>query len=411
MKSVAEKLYFFLVFGEISGALAGAVNWGRVEESPETHTSNPILLACTMMVALGTAYFAYQKLPQLWRMLLQLRWIFLLYAWALLTIGWSQDRAVSTIAVLRLVLYLLSAGCLALRYTTEEFLHLFSRLVAVAAVCSVAAQFVFPHHSAAGDTGGGWTGLFPHKNTLGSCMLLGLSMWLIVRERWSPLRVAVIGLCSALLILSQSDTSILTALVASLFVVSQKVKSRTKALLCLSVGGMVCVLFLLSDPVELLFSAGGRDTSLTGRTAVWAFSTVGILQHPVLGYGYGTFWADSGWTLANLHWSAPHAHNGLLQVWLDLGGIGVVLTFALLANCWRRARRIQKYDRSLLAPWISTLLVLAFVHNLAESDFMSLTPIWYLIMLGSFSMMRRENERRAMLGFEVGKAESDLVSV
>jgi O-antigen ligase len=97
---------------------------------------------------------------------------------------------------------------------------------------------------------------------------------------------------------------------------------------------------ILTDPLSLILSAGGRDTSLTGRDAVWAFAAAAIVQRPILGYGYAAFWSDSDWTLQALHWSPPHAHNGVLQVLLDLGGVGLVLTIALLINTWRRARRL-----------------------------------------------------------------------
>ncbi len=60
-----------------------------------------------------------------------------------------------------------------------------------------------------------------------------------------------------------------------------------------------------------------------------------ITKRPILGYGFHAFWGrglsgeatnialSTGWVLA-------HSHNGFLDIWLDLGAVGlglVLLTF------------------------------------------------------------------------------------
>jgi O-antigen ligase len=38
------------------------------------------------------------------------------------------------------------------------------------------------------------------------------------------------------------------------------------------------------------------------------------------------------------------AHNGYLEIWLQLGLVGLLLTVAWLLSCARKARRILQYD-------------------------------------------------------------------
>ena len=64
-----------------------------------------------------------------------------------------------------------------------------------------------------------------------------------------------------------------------------------------------------------------------------------IAEQPIWGHGF-----DSTRVLSKTSALIPgtpypalplHTHNGLLQIWLELGGIGIVLTIALLAAAMR----------------------------------------------------------------------------
>ena len=77
----------------------------------------------------------------------------------------------------------------------------------------------------------------------------------------------------------------------------------------------------------LLLNSFNRDETLTGRIPLWAGVLEMIAQKPWLGYGYGAFWTGNGpsaivWLIAG--WKAPHAHNNLLDIWLQVGLLGLV---------------------------------------------------------------------------------------
>lgn len=157
--------------------------------------------------------------------------------------------------------------------------------------------------------------------------------------------------------------------------------------------GTFCILLILSDPLGLLFAAGGKSSNLTGRDALWAFALNAIMQQPLQGFGYGAFWVDQTDKAAQgLTWSPPHAHNGALQVTLDLGLVGLGLTLAVMVGAWQRARRIRKMGSTLSADWMQTLIVMAFMHNLTEADLVSVKIMWFLLMVGCFACVRAESE-------------------
>ncbi len=410
MTSLLEKLYFAMVFGEITTAIARVMGGGESSDTAAGHTSNPLLLILNLVVVLGTFYYAYPRLPAIWSSLLRLKWLFLLYLWIALSLAWSVDRATSSRLAFYAFVYLLSAGYCAFRYSTRELLHLIGWCSLGAALLSIVGEFVLPPPN---DPAPGWSGIFLQKNTLGLTMMIGVAVLLVQGRRWTPTRCAVLLLYLTLLVLSQSFTAIVGTAVVLLVVLSYKVGSRSKALLWIWLGGLLCVLLLVSDPLSLLLGAGGKTSNFTGRDVIWAYAFKGILEHPVIGHGYGgAFWADADDSEQALHWNPHHAHNGFLQVWLDLGVIGLILTIGLLANTWRRARRSRSLGTSDTALWTKVLITTALAHNLMESDFTSTNFFWYLLVLGSFACLRAEQENAVMpvmIGPESG-AESDLES-
>ena len=89
--------------------------------------------------------------------------------------------------------------------------------------------------------------------------------------------------------------------------------------------GLIAVLSL-GDQVYALI---GKDSTLTGRAEIWQAVHMYISQRPLLGWGYAAFWtpdnpaAQQLW--AWIDWHAPHAHNGILEVLIEVGYIALAL--------------------------------------------------------------------------------------
>ena len=91
--------------------------------------------------------------------------------------------------------------------------------------------------------------------------------------------------------------------------------------------------------------------ALTGRTGIWQ-TVLNEPNNPLLGTGYASFWL--GERLQRIWALYPRtpllqAHNGYIEVYLNLGMVGVALLGGVLwtglRNARRRLRRCPRYDR------------------------------------------------------------------
>ena len=77
---------------------------------------------------------------------------------------------------------------------------------------------------------------------------------------------------------------------------------------------------------DVLFTFLGKDDTLSGRTDLWPYVIDAIWDRPLLGWGFTAFWSGSNPRSAEisnlLGWYADEAHNGLLQILLDVGVVG-----------------------------------------------------------------------------------------
>lgn len=120
----------------------------------------------------------------------------------------------------------------------------------------------------------------------------------------------------------------------------------------------------------------GRDETLTGRTEIWKGLIKIIEQEPILGAGFGGFWTNERMEIHNI----DEAHNGYLDVLLELGCPGILLLSMFLLHCCKRAQRemIHNFNWGLL--WIC-YLVMSVIHNITESSINNLTNHLTAILL------------------------------
>jgi exopolysaccharide production protein ExoQ len=128
----------------------------------------------------------------------------------------------------------------------------------------------------------------------------------------------------------------------------------------------------------------GKDATLTGRTVLWAEVVKHIEERPVLGYGYGAFWEPSARAServrAAVGWDAPHSHNGLLDIWLDLGLPGVLSLLAAYILALRRAWISLRAHVAIDGLWAMSFLVMLFLGNTTESSVVQSQLIWIIFV-------------------------------
>ncbi|GAB3280302.1 O-antigen ligase family protein [Microbacterium lacusdiani] len=143
----------------------------------------------------------------------------------------------------------------------------------------------------------------------------------------------------------------------------------------------------------------GRDGSLTGRDEIWTTVWRRAVEHPVVGNGFSSPWvpwdpAFDGW-IVDHGLSVFHAHNMWLDVFFQLGAVGVILMFGVYAaltwRAWFFAVDRPRWDLdaerpyspvSMLAPLLVAMLL---VQGLTESGPIMLWG-WTLAVLLSFKL-------------------------
>lgn len=151
------------------------------------------------------------------------------------------------------------------------------------------------------------------------------------------------------------------------------------------------VAIIISVPLSVVYFGAsaaaletmGRDPTLTGRTEVW-HEVVGMAPNSLFGAGFESFWL--GPRLAKiweLHWWHPNeAHNGYIEVFLNLGWTGVILLGIVVVAGYRNvvaALRQDSQGKGLRLAYF----VAGVIFNFTESAFKALSPIWIFFLLAA----------------------------
>lgn len=184
-------------------------------------------------------------------------------------------------------------------------------------------------------------GVLSTKNTLARVMAIGLiasaTEVMLDRARWRWCLASAVPFGVALL-LTDSAGGLIVAVVGVVGVAviamwrADRGKSGVPALLFGALGLLV-LLVPAGLSANSVLALAGRDASLTGRTDIWAQSLQAAAERPWTGAGFGAFWGvgssqDSpaaSRISARLAEPVANAHNGFLDVALDLGLPGVTL--------------------------------------------------------------------------------------
>jgi O-antigen ligase len=254
---------------------------------------------------------------------------------------------------------------------------------------------------ASGFDEGDWRGIYVHKNVLGRLMVVsGLAFLLIAMSCRSNCLIAwtLCGLSAAVLLASDSKTGLVIFLTVLVFLLLIKagrwVYSRSLPFfitMVLASGGMATWFALNLNTVLRVL---GRDMTLTGRTELWSVVLKMIWERPWFGYGYSAFWL--GWQgesarvwLEIARWQPPHAHNGFLDLWLDVGLVGVAVFVLHFLAAYKRALSMARRAETAVGLWPLTYLTFMLLYNLMESTILGRNSVffWALYVATTSSML------------------------
>ena len=104
--------------------------------------------------------------------------------------------------------------------------------------------------------------------------------------------------------------------------------------------------------------------------------------NPLLGTGFESFWLGSRLeTVWNMSVKGiQEAHNGYIELYLNLGWVGLFLLGWLIVTGYRRAiasLRSDPHEGRLRLAYLSA----ALIFSMTEAGFRMLTPIWFAFLL------------------------------
>jgi exopolysaccharide production protein ExoQ len=325
---------------------------------------------------------------------LQMKMISLL---ALLTITsaiWSQQPFRSAYNGAFYCIETLFAFYLVLKFDTEELLSLMMMVGSSLCVLNLITVFFFPRFGLTYTLRdmGAWHGEFSDRTAAAKCMVFLLSPAIIFRRgRFNYRQMLYIALVLLMIVMSRSATGRVISCVYIALMALISVLSRFGRRSALILGGAVLavaasITYVALTYLPLLFESLGRDATLTGRTVVWPLVLRSIAKQPLLGYGYYAFWQNLGGESANIiigvHWAFGYAHNGILEMGLGVGLVGIavflVTFFQALRNAWFCLRNGCPPG----VEWYIGLIAITIMYNIDESTVLfpiDLPSILYIV--------------------------------
>jgi O-antigen ligase len=349
----------------------------------------------------------------------------------LLSIAWSVDPWTTARRAGLYVFFVLGVIGMVARLTDREFTGLISTACLLSAVASLALLAFYPSSALAlpdpsdSDPAGvtlALRGIFLHKNTLGQVMAAGvLASMHILRTAasrqarfWSVVR-SIVFLVTVLASKSSTSISVTLYLCVMTFFLCLYRRGGLARVLGTSVavlsGAIALALILFPDPVlEIL----GKDATLTGRTELWALVADKIYERPIAGWGYFAFWGPANPVAnaisAQLGWGVPTAHNGLLEMLVELGVIGTILISVIfLRSVWLayRCLRTSASELGTSSLLCSGAIVIIGVTEPVLVDFSSVwTMLFFVFWLMCERTMRAVRRQNYLTQRRLGRSQA-----
>jgi O-antigen ligase len=147
---------------------------------------------------------------------------------------------------------------------------------------------------------------------------------------------------------------------------------------CLLLFGIMELAFGFKDTVITML---GRRPDLTTRVPMWE-DLLSMVKNPLIGCGYESFWLGDRRHYMTVNWGISNqAHNGYLEMYLNLGVIGVFFIV-----CWI-VSGIINVNRQFAIDYPAAMLRLCFIvvvalYNYTEAVFYGVNSLWMLFFIG-----------------------------
>lgn len=285
--------------------------------------------------------------------------IWVLMTWCLVSLVWSDS--VQALSLLRLILVILMAFLfvhtisqvavsdkrLLARILIGAVTFLLLVLLFEGATDALLHRIVRPEDAAPRD--GEWVPYLQMVAARGTaflaplCFVVAVLLTQVFKRKWLGLVFVALSLMATARL--PMDASALAVLIGCAAFGLAWWKPRAMARLTFT----SLALFALTAPVLMAsvltidnLEGSGIDPprAVEQRFEIWQYASELILERPILGYGFDASReiGTQGIIIEGTNWAALplHPHNAVLQIWLELGFIGVVGVLIALWHLWRR---------------------------------------------------------------------------
>ncbi|RAM53011.1 MAG: O-antigen ligase family protein [Hapalosiphonaceae cyanobacterium JJU2] len=314
------------------------------------------------------------------------------------SILWSESPADTVEQVRALVRSTLLGIYLASRYTPREQINLLSWVGGISIFFCLIVGFVAPSIGThvINDVVS-WRGIYAHKQHMGRFMGFIASIFLINIldkrcNRWLALTLLLLSLI--LIVLSNSKTGLIIFLYPVFaFPIYWIVKQRKNRFFILLIGVLILTIIaslILVNIESIIVNLLGKDIEFNGRTPLWILTIEKGLERPFLGYGYNAFWTtDACYDVIRKTWlwaekidpKTPfQAHNGFIDLFVQLGFVGLLLFIFDLFKVIQRVVNILFMTRTIETFWMFMFLGINVLVNTSEViTIMSTNSIFWII--------------------------------
>ncbi len=308
-----------------------------------------------------------------------IRWVLAFLAFSFCSLAWSATVSLPTsvaywsgLAVdVAIVVVLLRSG------SVTEISHSVMKGFVVSTCCLAVIAWIMP---AQADLRLGDEEFF-NTNQIGNLCATAIFLAQYLSRRKAGRWGFAIFLLALTLLRSLSKTTIVAFLISESFLIiaDRSISRKTKILLTVAVVLVILVFWGLFEAYyDIYTNAGNQAETLTGRTAIWAYSLDAALEQPLIGHGFDSMWKVVP-PFGPEKFEARHAENELLTQFYAFGIVGVCLLIGIYGSLYRQMRRLP---RGPLRIVLLSLLLFVVVRGLAEAEpFDLLLPLWSIVLI------------------------------
>jgi exopolysaccharide production protein ExoQ len=328
--------------------------------------------------------------------------VILFAAWCAVSVSWSEDPGETGLDAAALALATLAAIASANTFSARSMIRGLIYGGVVMAVSSVLVEVVNPGPGTSHDVvdSGGLQGIYEHRNLLSGALALGLVTAVSGGWAFGPrpvLRFVLPAVVAACTIAAQSITAV--ASIGAAFAVGlalaalRRLPRNDRTLAAVGFGALVAlVIILLSGNSARVIQSVGRDPTLTGRTDIWTAVWTEITERPWLGQGWGAVW-DIGdpagdYVRGYIGYFIDHSHSGALDIWIQVGAVGLALAVAVLASFGVIAVRAYFRGPTQLGIWPLTVLAVVLFYNVSEAQLVRPLNWWFVVVAAVVLLLR-----------------------